>query len=113
MCISIEYEIPGQGTKSLYLYSDPNPIQRGHAYDMQLKLNFDKSGDGSVQVWRDGNKIVDYHGPVGYGDGVYWVEGVYRPNAPETMAVQFADLKISTPSSSLNLTAEGIITNAR
>jgi Polysaccharide lyase len=79
-----------------YVYTDPNPIQRGHYYSMDIQLKTDPNGNGFLEVWRDGVQIVDYHGSIGTGAAIYWKQGIYRSSAPETMAVHFRRLKITT-----------------
>src|SRR5262249_2257496 len=60
------------------LYLDPNPIQRGHYYAITIEANFQNNANGFLEVWRDGTEIVNYHGAIGYGQSVYWKEGIYR-----------------------------------
>jgi hypothetical protein len=88
----------GDTTKAVYndLYDDNEDIVRGHWYKMKLDIRFDPSGKGYAEIWRDGKKIVDYDGPLGYSNQkvTYWKQGVYRSTAPETLAVSYKDLKI-------------------
>lgn len=101
MRIVLRYQEPGQsGTTTKVVYTDPNPIQRGHSYDMNIQVNFDNTGNGYLNVWRDGVQIVDYNGSIGYesGQSYYWKEGVYRSPAAETMTVDFSNLHITTGS---------------
>ena len=80
------------------IYSDSQDIVRGHWYTMKMNIKFDPYGNGSAEIWRDGVKIVDYDGALGYTDQTqtYWKEGVYRSTAAETTAVNFKDLVIKT-----------------
>jgi hypothetical protein len=80
----------------VYVYTDPNPIQRGRYYSMHVKVRFDNNRNGFLSVWRDGANIVDYRGPIGTGAGTYWKQGIYRSSAQETMAVHFRSLNITT-----------------
>ncbi|WP_439374663.1 heparin lyase I family protein [Bradyrhizobium sp. DASA03120] len=89
MAIDIGTGIP------VYLYVDPDPIQRGRYYSMQVRVKFDSTRDGVLQVWRDGVQIVHYHGPIGTGAQTYWKQGIYRSSARETIAVCFRGLKIT------------------
>jgi hypothetical protein len=101
MRITVRYQEPGQsGTTTKAVYTDPNPIQRGHSYDMNIQVKFDNNGNGYLDVWRDGVQIVDYNGSIGYGSGqtYYWKEGIYRSPAAETMTVDYANLHITTGS---------------
>jgi Ca2+-binding RTX toxin-like protein len=94
MAIRAAYETPGDGD-SWYVYTDTQNITRGKYYDMKITVNFENNDDGFLYVWRDGEQIVDYEGPMGYGYGVYWKNGIYRHEANETVAVNFRDLKIT------------------
>src|SRR5262245_44272367 len=109
MAIVARYQLPGQSDQTyMRLWEDPNPIQRGHAYAMNIDVNFDNSGNGYLHVWRDGMEIVDYQGPIGYGQQVYWKEGIYSSDSPQTIAVIFSNLTISTPSSRIILTTQSV-----
>src|SRR6516225_6006067 len=79
------------------LYVDPNPMQRGHKYAMTIVTNFMNDATGFVQVWRDGVQLVDYSGPIGYGQATYWKEGIYRYPTDQTIAAWYENT-IQTPS---------------
>ena len=81
------------------VYTDPNPLIRDHTYSMKIESNFADDSSGYLYVWRDGVQIVNYHGPIGFGDQIYWKEGIYRDVDPgnQTMAVDYSNLKIVTP----------------
>ena len=84
------------GTDNLqYVYTDPDPVQRGRYYSMNVKVKFDNNRDGFLSVWRDGANIVDYRGPIGTGAATYWKEGIYRSSAQESIAARFRNLKIT------------------
>ncbi|MCB1498892.1 MAG: heparin lyase I family protein [Bauldia sp.] len=91
MAIMIRYQTKSGDTVSTYVYKDSQDIERGHYYSMKVEANFSTSG-GYLHVWRDGVQIVDYQGPLGYDNGVYWKEGVYRSESNETLSVNFRDL---------------------
>ncbi|WP_198026662.1 heparin lyase I family protein, partial [Bradyrhizobium sp. ARR65] len=81
------------------VYTDPNPIQRGHQYQMNMQVDFGSNGNGTLKVWRDGVEIVNYSGPLGSGtsnESYYWKEGVYRAPATETVAADYSNLQITT-----------------
>src|SRR5438034_1928666 len=79
------YKTAGMSTFKELTWRDPNLIQRGHAYDMNVQVNFDPNGNGYLNVWRDGVQIVNYKGAIGMaGASYYWKEGIYRGPAPET-----------------------------
>ena len=90
------YGEPGGHT---VIYHDPNPIQRGHAYDIQIQVKFDMNGAGFIDIWRDGVQIVDYQGTVGTDPGTQYLKlGVYRgwpDDAKYTMAVDYSNIVIS------------------
>lgn len=81
------------------IYRDPNPIARGHQYQMDIQVMFGSDGNGTLKVWRDGVQIVNYSGPLGggSGDGYYWKEGVYRASGgTNTMAADYSNLQVTT-----------------
>jgi hypothetical protein len=84
---------------NLVLWTDPNPIQRGQYYDIEIQANVDNTSNGHLDVWVDGVEVVNYHGPLGYGFSTYWMEGLYRSaDASQTLAANFRDLIITTGS---------------
>jgi hypothetical protein len=85
------------GQNYVTLYQDPNNIVRGHEYQMQIDARFDPV-NGHLDVVRDGVTIVNYNGPLGWNNmgGVYWKEGVYRADAPESIAMDYNHLSITT-----------------
>jgi hypothetical protein len=80
--------VAGQAAGYGWAYVDPSPIQRGHAYAMQISVRFNTI-NGSLRIFRDGAQIVNYQGPLGFGVGHYWKMGIYR--APTTNDTQVAD----------------------
>jgi hypothetical protein len=77
-----------------YLYQDSQPLQRGHWYTMRIDVKFDERGNGFADVWRDGVKIVNYDGKIGFGDqsGTDWWMGAYRKESAERFAVEYKDV---------------------
>jgi hypothetical protein len=72
MQVVLRYQAPGQTTPTYVVaWRDPNPIQRGHAYDMNVQVNFDPNGNGYLNVWRDGAQIVKYEGAIGMAGASY------------------------------------------
>jgi hypothetical protein len=106
MQIGIRYLNADGSITHTYLYADTNNIQRGQYYDMQIQVRFDNTGNGFLIVWRDGIEIVNYHGPLGYGTGTYWTEGIYRADAPETIAADYQNLVITTGSTPPAITSD-------
>jgi hypothetical protein len=99
MQVVLRYQKPGQTSATeVVAWRDPNPIQRGHAYAMNIQVNFDPNGNGYLNVWRDGAQIVKYQGAIGMaGASYYWKEGIYRSHtASETMAADYSNLNITT-----------------
>jgi hypothetical protein len=71
-----------------YAYQDSNPIQRGHYYNMDITINQAK---GTLVVLRDGVPLVNYNGPLGFGESTHWAYGIYRGNT--TNDIQAADYR--------------------
>ncbi|MFN4172339.1 MAG: heparin lyase I family protein, partial [Pseudorhodobacter sp.] len=86
---------------NIQMYLDTNPITRGTFYNIRFEMVFDHApgGAGLLRVFLDGVQIVDYTGPLGYNDAVgpYAQFGVYRAQAPETLAAQFRNLSLTSP----------------
>ena len=82
------------------VYKDPNPIQRGQAYDIQIQARFAPDSTGYLEIWRDGVQIVDYHGILGDAGANYNLKlGIYRgdPSAANyTMAADYSNIVTST-----------------
>jgi hypothetical protein len=80
-----------------YAWVDPNPIQRGRYYAIHMNVKFDINGNGYVQLYRDGVLLVNYQGPLGYGNGNYWKMGIYRdPASTVTNAVNYKNVELTT-----------------
>src|SRR5262249_30476441 len=85
--------------KVLTLWTDPNPIRRGQYYDIRIHANIDNTSIGYLDVWTNGVRIVNYHGPLGYGMSTYWEEGLYRSaDASQIIAAHFRNLTITAGS---------------
>jgi hypothetical protein len=103
-----DYALPGQttptaitatGTSSFgFAYVSPTPIVRGQYYSVQVEASFQNNANGFLEVWVNGAEVVDYHGPLGYGAGNYWKEGIYQDsaNTTQSIAVDYQNLSIST-----------------
>jgi hypothetical protein len=79
----------------LWPYSDPNKIQRDRDYHMAVDVKFSKTG-GYLRVARDGQSIVNYTGPLGYGAETYLMPDIYRAAVGETTAVVFSRMQVWT-----------------
>jgi Ca2+-binding RTX toxin-like protein len=85
-------------TRYVQQYTDTTDITRGQWYDFTIQVKFDPFGNGHLEVWRNGVRLVDFTGALGFNDlvGAYFKEGVYREASTETFAADFKNLKIST-----------------
>lgn len=81
-------------------YDDSQPLKRGQWYDIRVQIVFGPSGNGQLKVWRDDVLLTDYTGSLGFNDikGPYFKQGVYRSATPQTIAVQFKDLRMGEAS---------------
>ncbi|WP_271615351.1 heparin lyase I family protein [Bradyrhizobium sp. CCBAU 51627] len=91
----------------LTLWTDPNPIQAGVYNDVKIQANVSNSGGGYLDVWINGNQVVNYQGPLGYGQGTYWEYGIYRSRATETAAVDYRNMTLVTGSQAASWTGVG------
>lgn len=100
MSVSIGYTSASGTETSLNVFTDKADITRGREYAMDINVVFDPNGNGHLTVTRDGIKIVDYAGPLGYTNqqSVYWKEGIYRAASTETLAVSYSGLVLETSS---------------
>ncbi len=104
--IVARYVLPGGNPRNsssalhmLTLWTDPNPIQTGVYNDIRVRANFSNSGNGYLDVWINGKQVVNYQGPLGFGQGTYWEYGIYRSRAAETRAVRYRNLMLTIGSS--------------
>lgn len=83
---------------TMEFYRDSAPIARDTWINLRMEVVFDHEpgGAGMLRVWRDGQMIVDYQGPLGYNDdiGPYLQMGVYRAATTETFAAQFRNVDV-------------------
>ncbi|MFK4601157.1 hypothetical protein ABIF57_000609 [Bradyrhizobium diazoefficiens] len=104
--IVARYVLPGGNPRNsssalhmLTLWTDPNPIQTSVYNDIRVQANFSNSGSGYLDVWINGKQVVNYQGPLGFGQGTYWEFGIYRSTATETSAVRYRNLMLTINSS--------------
>jgi hypothetical protein len=90
-------EIRTSNISAKTLWKDDAPLQRGRWYDVRFELKFDPFGDGLVNLWIDGQRELQYQGPLGYNDkrGGYLKIGIYRSASPEPVAVQYAEISVT------------------
>ncbi len=81
------------------LWESSSPEERGVWHRLVSVSVFDwrAHGAGTVKVWLDGRKVVEYAGPFGYDTArpPYFKFGIYRADAPETLAVDYANVVTS------------------
>lgn len=72
-----------------------NTFQRGRTYRFVYHLVHSQT-NGRLETWRDGVKIVDYSGPIGFinSQGPWFKFGIYRAPAPETLAVHYYGIQM-------------------
>jgi Ca2+-binding RTX toxin-like protein len=93
MAIVIRYGDPADH-EYRELFVDTQNIERGRYYDMDIEVRFENNGNGFLNIWRDGVKIVSYSGPIGYDNGVYWKYGIYRSETDTNIAVNYRDMSV-------------------
>ncbi len=93
--VEINRGVPDSAGKGVRLYLDPRAIERGRYYALRIEVRFANDASGRLAVWRDGVRIVDYAGPIGYGSRVYWKFGIYREASPEWIAAKFRNMLIA------------------
>jgi hypothetical protein len=85
--------------KPVVIFEDPK-LERGRPYRFVYHFRISPESDGMVRLWRDGELVADYRGPVGYPDkrGPYFKLGVYRAPAPggERMAARYSDVTLGS-----------------
>ena len=99
MAVVIKNGTSGSPTEKT-VYLDSSDIQRGKWYDMEIDVQLDANGsNGHAYVWRDGTKIANYTGKIGYTNATesHWEMGVYRkaPSGGESFAVNYKDLDLT------------------
>ncbi|HEY6578738.1 MAG TPA: heparin lyase I family protein [Rhizomicrobium sp.] len=100
-----------------HIYTSPGPIARGVWHSIVSEADFDwrPQGGGGVTVWLDGAKIADYRGPFGYdtAHAPYFKFGIYRSAAPETLAVDYANVETSRASLAARIHAPPPVCHAK
>ena len=98
---------PGNGAGSnmvnMVLWTDPNPIVPGRYYDINIQSKLSNTGAGGyLDVSIDGKQVVNYSGPLGYGAGTYWMDGLYRNAGPtQTVTDDFRNFTMVTGSTAI------------
>lgn len=78
---------------NVYPYISNEYAQKGVWHDFIFHVKWSYQSDGYLEVWIDGNQVVDYHGPVGYNDdrGPYFKMGIYRSTKIEHTYIAYHD----------------------
>jgi hypothetical protein len=78
-----------------YVWTAPQSVERGREYDWKMVMTMGAGGNGKVDVWLDGEQIVNFRGAVGATNSqYYWKIGLYRGQATETSIVRHRNVHI-------------------
>ena len=90
---SQEIQKSNDGIKKLIL--ETRNMQKGVWHDFIYHVKWSYRDDGYVDMWLDGNKLIEYKGPVGYNDkdGPYFKYGIYRDDVPEAYVIYFDEYR--------------------
>jgi hypothetical protein len=90
---------PSNGSSDLKHLTWTGPtIVPGQYYDINVQANFSNTGAGYLKVSVNGQEVVNYKGPLGFGDPTYWEYGIYRSPASEAAAVDYRNMTLVTGS---------------
>ena len=90
---------PSNGSSDLKHLTWTGPtIVPGQYYDINVQANFSNTGAGYLKVSVNGQEVVNYKGPLGFGDPTYWEYGIYRSPASESAAVDYRNMTLVTGS---------------
>lgn len=90
---------PSNGSSDLQHLTWEGPtIVPGQYYDINVQANFSNTSAGYLKVSVDGQQVVNYQGPLGFGDPTYWEYGIYRSPASESAAVDYRNMTLVTGS---------------
>jgi hypothetical protein len=90
---------PTNGSPDLQHLTWTGPtIVPGQNYDINVQANFSNTGAGYLKVSVDGQVVVNYQGPLGFGNPTYWEYGIYRSPASETAAAEYRNMTLVTGS---------------
>ena len=83
-----------------YLYEDgtaEDPALVGEWNSFVYHIRFDKGEKGRLEVWMNGEQIIDYTGQIGYSDDPntsYFRLGLYRDTMEQPMTVYYDDVRV-------------------
>ena len=90
---------PSNGSSDLKHLTWTGPtIVPGQYYDINVQANFSNTSAGYLKVSVNGQEVVNYKGPLGFGDPTYWEYGIYRSPASEAAAVDYRNMTLVTGS---------------
>jgi len=76
-------------TNKTVLYASDEYAQKGIWHDFVVNVNWTYKKSGYLNVWIDGNQVIEYKGPIGYNDSVgpFFKMGIYRDDIAETFVI--------------------------
>ncbi len=83
-----------------YLYEDgsaADPTLVGEWTSFVYHIRFDKAQNGRLEVWMNGEQIIDYSGQIGYRGDLntsYFRLGLYRDTMEQPMTVYYDDFRV-------------------
>jgi hypothetical protein len=90
--IRIVLQEPNNGWNQVWIM----PLTRDKAMKFDCKVKMGPSGNGKIEVWLDGNQIVNFSGRVGATNSkYYWKCGLYRGQVPETISAEHRNITTS------------------
>ena len=94
--ILAEWQRPGEPRLKARVFTDPK-LESKKWYEFIYHVRFSLE-DGLLDIWRDGQQIVTYRGPLGYSDelGNYVKLGIYRHASDDTLVVRYKDITVGT-----------------
>ncbi len=86
---------PGEYQEKKYY---PDGFKLGQWNDFRFKVHWSDKSDGTVEMWLNGKKVVDYKGPDCYPgpDGPIFKFGIYRAKSDFTSKAYFKDVDIDS-----------------
>jgi len=88
------------GQQTLFSSGDEqNPALVGEWTDFRYHLRFSKAQDGVLEVWMNGEQVVDYEGQLAYSDDLntgYFRLGLYRDRLDVPMTVYFDNFRVES-----------------
>ena len=73
-------EIASQDPERRYVFHEIPAIAHDVWHDFVFRIHWSRTGDSTVEAFKDGSPLFDFHGPLGYRNevmGPYFKFGVY------------------------------------